>query len=68
MNNKSSSVNSMKLKKAIAASLALLILFAFTACGTSPGYATDSSSSVELNLCRSQKCMGQSIWLYEKEH
>ena len=49
MNNKSSSVNSMKLKKAIAASLTILILFAFTACGTSPGSATDSSSSVELN-------------------
>ena len=49
MKNKSSSVNSMKLKKAIAASLTILILFAFTACGTSPGSATDSSSSVELN-------------------
>ena len=61
MKNKSSSVNSMKLKKAIAASLALLILFAFTACGTSSNSATtespkqedtsttDSSSSVESN-------------------
>ena len=61
MKNKSSSVNSIKLKKAIAASLAILILFAFTACGTSTGSATaespdqkgasttDSSGSVKLN-------------------
>ena len=61
MKNKSSSVNSMKFKKAIAASLAILILLAFTGCGTSSGSATtespkqedtsttDSSSSVESN-------------------
>ena len=59
MKNKSSSVNSMKFKKAIAASLAILILLAFTGCGTSSNSAatespkqedtstTDSSSSVE---------------------
>ena len=61
MKNKSSSVNSMKFKKAIAASLAILILLAFTGCGTSSNSAatespkqedtstTDSSSSVESN-------------------
>ena len=61
MKNKSSSVNSMKFKKAIAASLAILILLAFTGCGTSSNSAatespkqedtstTASSSSVESN-------------------
>ena len=61
MKNKSSSVNSMKFKKAIAASLAILILLAFTGCGTSSNSAatespkqedtstTDSSSSGDLN-------------------
>lgn len=61
MKNKSSSVNSMKFKKAIAASLAILILLAFTGCGTSSTSAatespkqedtstTASSSSVESN-------------------
>lgn len=61
MKNKTSRVNSMKLKKGIAASLAISILFAFTGCGTSSGSATtespkqedtsaaDLSSSVDLN-------------------
>ena len=61
MKNKSSSVKPMKLKKAIAASLAILILLAFTGCGTSSNSTTtespkqedtsttDSSSSVESN-------------------
>ena len=61
MKNKSSSVKSMKLKKAIAASLAIVILLAFTGCGTSSNSTTtespkqedtsttDSSSSVESN-------------------
>ena len=61
MKNKSSSTKSMKLKKAIAASLAIVILLAFTGCGTSSNSATtespkqedtsttDSSSSVESN-------------------
>ena len=61
MKNKSSSVNSMKFKKAIAASLAILILLAFTGCGTSSNSAatespkqedtstTASSSSIESN-------------------
>ena len=61
MKNKTSSVNSMKSKKAIAASLAIFILLAFTGCGTSSSSATtespkqedtsttDSSSSVDLN-------------------
>ena len=57
MKNKTSRVNSMKLKKAIAASLAIFILLAFTGCGTSATKSpnqedtstTGSSSSVELN-------------------
>ena len=57
MKNKTSRVNSMKFKKAIAVSLAILVLLAFTGCGTSstesPNQedtsATGSSSSVELN-------------------
>ena len=61
MKNKSSSTKSMKLKKAIAASLAIVILLAFTGCGTSSNSTTtespkqedtsttDSSSSVESN-------------------
>ena len=61
MKNKTSRVNSMKLKKGIAASLAISILFAFTGCGTSSGSATtespkqedtsaaDLNSSVDLN-------------------
>ena len=61
MKNKTSRVNSMKLKKAIAVSLAILVLLAFTGCGTSSGSVatespnqedtstTGSSSSVELN-------------------
>ena len=61
MKNKTSRTNSMKLKKVIAASLAVFILFAFTGCKTSSGSATterskqedtsttDSSSSGDLN-------------------
>ena len=61
MKNKTSRVNSMKLKKAIAVSLAILVLLAFTGCGTSSNSTTtespkqedtsttDSSSSVESN-------------------
>ena len=57
MKNKSSSVKPMKLKKAIAVSLAILVLLAFTGCGTSSTESpnqedtstTGSSSSVELN-------------------
>ena len=61
MKNKTSRVNSMKFKKAIAASLAIFVLLAFTGCGTSSGSVakespnqedtstTGSSSSVELN-------------------
>ena len=47
MNNKSSSVNSMKLKKAIAASLAVFMLLSFTGCKTSSGSATTDSSKQE---------------------
>ena len=73
MKNKTSRAKSMKLKKAIAASLAISILFSFTGCGTSSGSATTESSKRSLptgkpDLCRSQKCMGQSIWFYEQEH
>ena len=57
MKNKTSRINSMKLKKAIAASLAIFVLLAFTGCGTSATKSpnqedtstTGSSSSVELN-------------------
>ena len=61
MKNKTSRVHSMKFKKAIAASLAIFILLAFTGCKTSSSSATseiskqedtsttDSSSSVDLN-------------------
>ena len=61
MKNKTSRVNKMKLKKAIAASLAIFILLAFTGCGTSSSLATtehtkqenpsktDSNRSVEPN-------------------
>ena len=47
MKNKTSRTNSMKLKKAIAASLAVFILFAFTGCKTSSGSATTESSKQE---------------------
>ena len=47
MKNKSSSVNSMKFKKAIAASLAILILLAFTGCGTSSNSAATESPKQE---------------------
>lgn len=61
MNNKSSSVNSGKFKKVIAASLAIFFLFTFTGCGLSSGSAategpkqedtstTDSGSSIDPN-------------------
>ena len=61
MKSKTSRVHSMKFKKAIAASLAIFILLAFTGCKTSSSSATseiskqedtsttDSSSSVDLN-------------------
>ena len=61
MKNKTSRANSMKLKKAIAASLAIFILLAFTGCETSAGSAgtesskqedtstADTSSSAEMN-------------------
>ena len=47
MKNKTSRAKSMKLKKAIAASLAISILFSFTGCGTSSGSATTESSKQE---------------------
>ncbi len=47
MKNKTSSVNSMKSKKAIAASLAIFILLAFTGCGTSSSSATTESPKQE---------------------
>ena len=47
MKNKISKVNSMKFKKAIAASLAISLLFSFTGCGTSSGSATTESSKQE---------------------
>ena len=47
MKNKTSRTNSMKLKKVIAASLAVFILFAFTGCKTSSGSATTESSKQE---------------------
>ena len=57
MENKANRVNSMKLKKAIAASLAIFILLSFTGCGTSTTSSskqgdtstTASSASVEAN-------------------
>ena len=61
MKNKTSRVHSMKFKKAIAASLAIFILLAFTGCKTSSSSATSeipkqedtsttaSGSSVDLN-------------------
>ena len=47
MKNKTSRAKSMKFKKAIAASLAISILFSFTGCGTSSGSATTESSKQE---------------------
>ena len=47
MKNKTSRAKSMKLKKAIAASLAISILFSFTGCGTSSDSATTESSKQE---------------------
>ena len=47
MKNKTNSVNSMKSKKAIAASLAIFILLAFTGCGTSSSSATTESPKQE---------------------
>ena len=47
MKNKIIKVNSMKLKKAIAAALAISLLFSFTGCGTSSGSATTESSKQE---------------------
>ena len=47
MKNKTSKANSMKLKKAIAASLAIFILLAFTGCETSAGSAGTESSKQE---------------------
>ena len=47
MKNKSGRRNSMKLKKAIAASLAISLLFAFTGCGTSSDSATTENTKQE---------------------
>ena len=47
MKNKSGRVNSMKLKKAIAASLAISLLFAFTGCGNSSDSATTENTKQE---------------------
>lgn len=47
MKNKTSRVNKMKLKKAIAASLAIFILLAFTGCGTSSSLATTEHTKQE---------------------
>ena len=47
MKNKTSRANSIKLKKAIAASLAIFILLAFTGCKTSAGSAGTESSKQE---------------------
>ena len=47
MKNKSGRRNSMKLKKAIAASLAISLLFAFTGCGNSSDSATTENTNQE---------------------
>ena len=47
MKNKSGRVNSMKLKKAIAASLAISLLFAFTGCGNSSDSAATENTKQE---------------------
>ena len=47
MKNKSGRVNSMKLKKAIAASLAISLLFAFTGCGNSSNSAATENTKQE---------------------
>ena len=47
MKNKSGRVNSMKLKKAITASLAISLLFAFTGCGNSSDSATTENTKQE---------------------
>ena len=47
MKNKSGRVNSIKLKKAIAAFLAISLLFAFTGCGTSSDSATTENTKQE---------------------
>ena len=47
MKIKTSKTNSMKFKKAIAASLAVFILLSFTGCKTSSGSATTDSSKQE---------------------
>ena len=47
MKNKSGRVNSMKLKKASAASLAISLLFAFTGCGNSSDSATTENTKQE---------------------
>ena len=47
MKNKSGRVNSMKLKKVIAASLAISLLFAFTGCGNSSDSATTENTKQE---------------------
>ena len=47
MKNKSGRRNSMKLKKAIAAFLAISLLFAFTGCGTSSDSATTENTKQE---------------------
>ena len=47
MKNKSGRVNSIKLKKAIAASLAISMLFAFTGCGNSSDSATTENTKQE---------------------
>ena len=55
MKNKSSRVNSMKLKKAIAASLAISILFAFTGCGTSSEFR-DNGKHESRKICFRHRC------------
>ena len=47
MKNKSGRVNSLKLKKAIAASLAISLLFAFTGCGNSSDSAATENTKQE---------------------
>ena len=56
MKNKTLRTNSMKLKKVIAASLAISVLFAFTGCGSS---SSTNNTTQNRNLLPQQKLAAQ---------
>ncbi len=59
MKNKTLRTNSMKLKKVIAASLAISVLFAFTGCGNSLPSAQQPIKTQNRNLLPQQKRAAQ---------